>query len=99
MARSAAKSVRASRAATVRGKSRSVHGSLLGVRSAAAIVGYALCLVALGLVTGFAAESTGLAWAATLGTAATAGAMTASGQSLMGHLRGVMASRPIGGGR
>ncbi|RZU77593.1 hypothetical protein EV384_6323 [Micromonospora kangleipakensis] len=76
-----------------------VHGSLLGVRGAAAIVGYVLCLVALGLVTGFAAESAGLAWPATLGTAATAGAMTASGQSLMGYLRGVMTSRPIGGGR
>ncbi|MEU5941516.1 hypothetical protein ABZ807_20550 [Micromonospora sp. NPDC047548] len=76
-----------------------VRNSLIGVRGAVAIVGYALGLVALGLVTGFAAESAGLAWPATIGAAATAGAMTATGQSLMGYLRGVMTARPIGGGR
>ena len=76
-----------------------VRTALLGVRGAAVIVGYVLCLVVLGLVTGFTAESAGLGWPATLGAAATAGAMTATGQPLMGHLRRVMNSRPIGGGR
>ncbi|WBB66928.1 hypothetical protein [Micromonospora sp. WMMD812] len=76
-----------------------VRTSLLGIRGAAVILVYVLGLVALGLVTGFAAESAGLGWPATLGTAATAGAMTATGQPLMRYLRRVMISRPIGGGR
>lgn len=76
-----------------------VRNTLLGVRGAVAITGYVLCLVALGLATGFAAESAGLDWPATLGTAAAAGAMTATGQWLMRYLRAVMTARPIGGGR
>lgn len=76
-----------------------VRNTLIGVRGAAAIVGYVLCLVALGLAIGFAAESAGLGWPATIGAAATAGAMTATGQALMRYLRGVMTARPIGDGR
>ncbi|MGC5021926.1 hypothetical protein [Micromonospora sp. DT47] len=74
-----------------------VRNTLLGVRGAAAIAGYTLCLVALGLITGFAADSAGLDWPATIGAATTAGAMTATGQLLMRYLRGVMTARPIGG--
>ncbi|MCM0674710.1 hypothetical protein NCC78_08415 [Micromonospora phytophila] len=76
-----------------------VRNRLLGVRGVAAIAGYVLCLVALGLVTGFTAESAGLGWPATVGAATTAGAMTATGQPLMRYLRAVMTARPVGGGR
>lgn len=73
--------------------------ALLGVRGVAAIMVYVLCLIALGLVTGFAVESAGLDWPATLGAAVTAGAMTATGQPLMAYLRRLMSARPIGGRR
>ncbi|MEW2445759.1 hypothetical protein [Micromonospora marina] len=76
-----------------------VRSSLLGLRGVSAIFGWALGLVALGLATGFAAESAGLAYPGTAGAAATAGAMTATGPWLMRHLRGVMAARPIGAGQ
>ncbi|MFU8874815.1 hypothetical protein [Micromonospora sp. SL4-19] len=76
-----------------------VRSSLLGVSGVVAIVGYTLGVTALGLVTGFAAESAGFGWPATLGAAAAAGAMTATGQVLMRYLRTVMTARPIGGSR
>ncbi|MFI7215891.1 hypothetical protein [Micromonospora maritima] len=76
-----------------------VRSSLLGLRGVIAIFGWVLGLVALGLATGFAADSAGLGYPGTAGAAATAAAMTATGPWLMRHLRGVMATRPIGAGR
>ncbi|MER7335643.1 MULTISPECIES: hypothetical protein [unclassified Micromonospora] len=67
--------------------------------SGGAVVGYVCCLVVLGLATGFAASSAGSGWPATVGTVATAAAMTATGPGLRRYLRRVMTTRPIGRGR
>ncbi|SBT65787.1 hypothetical protein GA0070622_2798 [Micromonospora sediminicola] len=76
-----------------------IRNSLLGVRGLVTILVWVLGLVATGLVVGYAAASTGLGLPATVGAAATAGAMTATGPWLMRHLRTVMATRPLGARR
>ncbi|MEV6812869.1 hypothetical protein [Micromonospora sp. NPDC051296] len=76
-----------------------VRTSLIGVRGGAVIAGHVFVTLALGLGTGYAAESAGFGWPATLGTTVTAVAMTATGPWVMRHLRDMMAGRPIGGGR
>ncbi|HWS35640.1 MAG TPA: hypothetical protein VN408_23230 [Actinoplanes sp.] len=76
-----------------------VRYELLGARGILTIVGFAAVLIAVGLALGFALDSQGVPFPATLAMLPVAAGMTLGGPRLMAHLRTLMLSRPLAGSR
>jgi hypothetical protein len=73
-----------------------IRYSLLGVRGARAIGGFAAALAGLGIATAIALHALNIPWPATIAGSTVAVALTIGGPLLMRHLRRLVNSSPIG---
>jgi hypothetical protein len=73
--------------------------ALIGASGLAAIMGFTLALVAIGVGLGLRLDAAGFRWPATISVIPVAIGLAAGGPLLMRHLRRLMRSRPLAGDR
>ena len=76
-----------------------VRPALIGASGLAAIMGFTIALVAIGVGLGLRLEAAGVRWPATISVVPVAIGLAAGGPLLMRYLRRLMRSRPLAGDR